>query len=267
MKQNRKRNVLWLIAIIVLAAMTGCQNGKLDNSLDSKEYNDLKVVTQVDSAFNSNNEIAAFSVDVPVNGPQAIVDSVVAFINKAVYDACEDCIHFDEETKSFNPEEVFTSDGKQLLSHYMERYKGLIQDSLWKSFFQLSLKTETQTGKYVTYSMEQYHCGASCGSELYYYTFDKRDGHQIGEVISHDNLIRFFEDHPERATIEDLVDNYDWTFDPNMYFENSKFGLLDDQFIIVIEGFGNHYFTTEIPREIISSYLTPEAQALVEKGK
>ena len=225
------------------------------------------VVEQSDSVFNSNEERAAFFVDVPVKGPQALVESVMALINKEMYNACEDCVHFDEDIKSFNPEDLCTKDGEHLVSHYMESYKTLLQDSLWKSFFNLKMKMEAQTETYVTYSMEQYHCGGSCGSELYYYTFDKKDGHQIEEVISQENLVKFFEDHPEYATLGDLVENFEWTFDPEDEYENTRFGLLSDRFVLVIEGIGNHYFTVRVPYVLISSYLTPEVQALVGQNK
>ena len=53
-------------------------------------------------------------------------------------------------------------------------------------------------------------------------------------------------------------------FDPEDEFENTQFGLLADNFMLVIEGIGNHYYVSKIPYDMISSYLSPEAQALVK---
>lgn len=245
----------WVVLlVVVLLTLMGCGSAYMEHSKD------LIVVEQTDSVFGSHEENnycrAFFDLDVPVDGPQALVDSVMAFINREVYAYCEFCSHPDDKTYSL--EEVFTDDGRELLSHYLEKYRPLLKDSLW-NMFHLTLKMEVQTESYVTYGLENHHCGASCGSEKFYYTFDKQDGHQLKEIISHKNLVRFFDDYPEYAA----KDDYLWKYSHETNYDNSCYGLLDDHFSLSIIGWYNHYFSVDVSYSQIFSYLSPEAQALV----
>ena len=160
---------------------------------------------------------------------------------------------------------MYTDDGERLFSRYMEKYKPLMQDSLWRAFG-LTMIMEAQTDKFVTYGLEYFYCGAGSSSQKSYCTFDKHDGHQVKEIISHENLVRFFVDHPEYNTIEAdaLLEESGWEFSLEYGFDNSYYGLLDDHFSLVIEGCGNHFLLTDFPYNKIFSYLSPEAQALVE---
>ncbi len=250
---------LWLVVMGIALGLLGCGSTKMDPSKD------LVVVEQTDSVFGGNEdndyEWAAFTVDVPVQGSKALVDSVMVFINKQLYDACESNAHFEGYSVAFSQEEMFTDDGERLLSHYMEKYKPLMEDSLWR-VFGLTLKMEAQTEKYVSYGLEFYYCGATCSSEKYYYTFDKSDGHQIKEIISNENLARFFADYPEYAT----KDGYLWKFSPENSFVNACYGLLEDHFSLMIQGWYNHYFSIDVPFSQIFSYLSLEVQALVEQN-
>jgi len=258
------KRYLWLIVIGFVAVVTGCGSAKMERSKD------LVVVEQTDTVYGGNedngHEWASFTVDVPVNGPEVLADSIMAFVNKELYDACESNAHFDEKAISFSQDKVFTNDGERLLSHYMTKYKRPLQDSLWR-VFGLTMKMEAQTEKYVTYGVEFYYCGASCSSEKHFYTFDKKDGHQVKEVISHDNLVRFFEDYPEYSTIgaDPWSGEPEWRFYPEYEFHNSHYGLMDDLFFLSIDGVGNHYQLTGFPYSQIFSYLSPEVQALVEQ--
>jgi len=260
---------LLLILLIFVAALQGCRSAKVERSKD------LVVVGQIDSIHGVHDENnycwASFNVDVPVNGPQVLVDSVMVLVNREVYKMCEYCVEYNErpdEYVAYSLEEMFTSDGKRLLSHYMDKYRLLIEDSLWNTFG-LELKMETQTEKYVTYGVERFYCGASCSSEKHFYTFDKKDGHQVKEIISRDNLVRFFEDYPEYNSIDDdpWFGRAGWQFspedDPNKY----DYGLLDDHFSLAIQGCGNHYLLLSFPYGQIFSYLSPEAQALVKRNE
>ena len=253
-----KRFLSFFFVVGFVAGLQGCQSAKMERS------SDLEVVEQTDSVFgcdeDNNDSRASFVLDVPVNGPQALVDSVMALINREMHDCCEACSHFDDIV-SYSPEEVFTDDASQLLSHYMEKYRPLLKDSLY-GMVHLALKMEVQTASYVTYGLEYYHCGGSCGSEKYFFTFDKRDGHQLKEIISHKDLVRFFEDYPEYAAHE----GYLWKFSPEGEYDDSYYGLLEDHFSLVINGWYNHYFYVDVPYSQIFSYLSPEAQALVQRN-
>lgn len=249
---------LCLMVMALTALVQGCGNRQKES------LTDLVVVEQTDSV-QGNHEgnsycWASFKVDVPVNGPLQLVDSVLALVNREVYKMCEYCIEFDEspdEYVEYSEKEMFTRDGEGLLRHYMKKYKPLIADSLWNTF-SLDLKMEAQTEHYVTYGMEFIHCGGSCGSEKYYYTFSKIDGHQVRDIITHQNLVMFFENHPEYKTVSE------WEFSADNIFNNSQYGILKDNFTLTINGVLNHYLLNEIPYSDISSYLSPEARALVE---
>lgn len=257
---NISRIFQFLIVVSIVLTTQSCGNAKADSS------NDLVVEEQADSAITADSKQATFKIDVPTDGSRVLVDSVMALINREMYKACEDCVHLDEGVTSFSPKEVFTDDGKQFVKHYMKKYKVLIQDSLWKTYYDFTLKMEAQTKKYVTYGMEHVHCGGSCSSQKYYYTFDKRNGHQIQEIINHDNFVRFLGDHPEYATIQ--ADAWSgtprWKFYPDDEITEYYYGLLDDHFSLVIKGVGNHYLIVDIPYNKISSYLSPEVQELVK---
>lgn len=255
---------LWLIVMGFIAVSLGCESAKMERSKN------LEVVEQTDTVYGTGEgngyKWAAFTVEAPVNGPQALVDSVMAFLNNELYEACESNAHFEEDTVVFRREQLFSDDGERLLSHYMEKYKPLIQDSLWR-VFGLSLKLDAQTEKYVTYGLEFFCCDASRSSEKEFYTFDKKDGHRIKEIISHDNLVRFFEDYPEYNSIgaDPWTGEPGWKYYPNEDFRDSRYGLMDDRFVLSIYGDGRNYLLADFPYNHIYSYLSPEAQSLVKQ--
>lgn len=258
-----KRRIITFVIVAVEAVLQGCGGSKQEHKAD------LVVVEQKDSVYGGTemNEYngATFVVDVPTDGPQVLVDSVMGLLNRELYKAFEDCAHFDENVVTFSAEEVFTSDGQQLLGNYMKQYGQPVKDNLWKTFA-LTLKMEAQTEKYVTYGMEHFHCGGSCGSEKYYFTFDKKDGHVIQGLITHDSLVRFFEENPELGVIENdaWAGMPGWTFSPDLEFENTSFGLLDDRMSLVVTGVGNHYGLIGVPYDKVNTYLSSEAQALLK---
>ena len=258
-----KRILLLHIIASMIIGLQSCENMKKERSKD------LVVVEQSDSVINQKSGQATFIVDVPVDGPEALVDSVKALINKELYSACEKCVNFEEEVRIFKLKEVFTDDSERLLSSYMKKYRTLIEDSMWRTYYGFMMKLEAQTPKYVTIGMEHSHCGASCGSEKYYYTFDKSDGHLVKDVISRDNLECFFKDYPEyNAIAADHWSGYPgWKYSSEDVFENTSFALLDDHFSLVIADVGNHYLLADFPYSQIFSYLSPEVQALIERHK
>lgn len=247
------------------------------NTSNMKFSKDLIVVEQIDSihgGHDANNYCwASFNVDVPVNGPQVLFDSVIALVNREIYKMCEFCIEHEYVDRpgvyvAFSEKELFTDDGERLLSHYLDKYKPLIEDSLGNTFG-FELKLEAQTEKYVTYGMEYTHCGASCGSEKYFYIFDKNDGHLVKDIVSHENLVRFFNDYPEYNSIGDdpWLGRAGWQFSPEDDANKYDYGLLEDHFSLAIQRSGDHFIILSIPYGQIFSYLSPEAQALVKRNK
>ncbi len=266
------RIYMYLITIGSAFVIQGCGSPKMERSYD------LVVVEQTDSVYGASeyNDNSSYmmeiTIDVPVNGPQILIDSVMTFLNKKMYYFCEWCAHesslYEDGrwVKSFHPEEVFTNDGERFIENYMKKYRPLIQDNLWCEFFGMDLKLESQTVSFVTYAHEDNACGANCSSRKFYYVFDKNDGHIVKEIISKENIKQFFEDYPEHCGLRGdwLLGWPDWEYDADYIFENTDFGLCSDHLSIVITGVGNHYYRMRIPYSQILSYLTPEAQALVE---
>lgn len=254
----------WLLLVIagLFLGLQGC------GSIKTGRSKDLVVVEQTDTVYGIQEGSASFTVDIPIDGPSTLVDSVKVFINKMLYDACEGCVHFDDNVVTFKKGEVFTHDSEQLFSHFMEKYKPVIRDSLC-IYFGLELKLEAQTDKFVTYGLEHSHCGGSCGSEKYYYTFDKSDGHQVGGIISHKDLVQFFKDYPEYTTIDPdpWWGTSGWRFFPENDYVDYNYGLLNDHFSLAIHGYGNHYILADFPYSQIFSYLSPEVQTLLEQHK
>lgn len=257
------------VLICIIASLESCGCLYMEPSAD------LAVVEQIDSVFGNHVEnnycYASFDIDVPINGPQVLVDSVMTLVNREVYKMCEYCVEFvdsPDEYVVYNEKEMFTNDGKRLLDHYMDKYKSLIEDSLWNTFG-LKLKMVAQTEKYVTYGAECFYCGANCSSEKHFYTFDKSDGHQVKGIISGDNLVRFFSDYPEYNSIDDdpWFGRAGWQFSPEDDTNKYDYGLLDDHFSLVIQGCGNHFILLNFPYSQIFSYLSQEAQALVKRNK
>ena len=262
-----KNQWVLLVVGVIIGASISCSSGKQTGT------SDLEVTNQVDTVWGGHEEnnhcCVSFNVDVPVNGPQVLVDSIMVLVNREVYKMCEYCAEFNDlpgDNAAYSLEEVFTADGKRLLSRYMDKYKSLIEDSLWNTF-SLELKMESQTGKYVTYGVEHFYCGANCSSEKHFYTFDKSDGHRLKEIVDHENLVRFFRDYPEYASIDDdpWFGRAGWQFSPEDDANKYDYGLLDDHFSLAIQGCGSHYLLLSFPYGQIFSYLSPEVQALVKR--
>ena len=72
-----------VITSALLFSLLGCMGTKMGYS------EDLVVVEQTDTVRgnteDNGHEWAAFTIDVPVNGPKVLVDSVMALINKELY--------------------------------------------------------------------------------------------------------------------------------------------------------------------------------------
>ena len=109
-RMNELRSFCFLLVIAsTIIGLQGCGSTKVESSKN------LVVMEQTDTVYGSHDEdighMVAFNVDIPVNGPQALMDSLMVFVNKQLYDACESNVHFDEKVVTFNREEMFFDDG------------------------------------------------------------------------------------------------------------------------------------------------------------
>jgi hypothetical protein len=85
--------------LFLIVTLIGCQSGNQINT------SDLEVSEQIDTIRGGHEENnycwVSFNVDVPVNGPQVLVDSVMALVNREVYKMCEYCIEFNDSPDEY----------------------------------------------------------------------------------------------------------------------------------------------------------------------
>ena len=127
-----KKEWFLLLMASMMMGLQGC------GSVQTGHSRDLVVMEHTDTIRGAqewnNYEWAAFTVDVPVDGPKALVDSVIAFVNRELYHACAIGSHFEDSVVTFKKSEVYSHDGEQLFSRFMEKYRPILQDSIWNSY-------------------------------------------------------------------------------------------------------------------------------------
>ena len=243
--------VLFFAGMMVFAAVScGTQSTEPTNQqLIVAERQQARLVAHHDGYY----DVGDFIVDVPLFGPQPLMDSLAVFLNKELYDLFEFSTSWDDEPKHFSEKDLFQDDMPRLLRHYEDRYKPF-QESLYNPF-SFSLLMIAQTDSYVTYGLEFYHCGASCGSEFLCYTFSKKDGHRC-EIIDHENLLKYVEDNwRDSDYIKNVFGDYSDCFD---------FGLLEDGLVEVLQSASNHHYWADVVEtDNLWPYLTQDAQQLI----
>ncbi len=209
-----------------------------------------------------------FCVDVPLEGPKVLKDSVIAFLNDELYHCCEYVLEtydsgLDNWRLPFNM--VRTDNATHIVEHYVETYKPFFEVEI-DNYYVFSLLLLAQTDMFVTYGLEFYHCGISCGSELMCYTFDKKDGHRVRNIISNHDLFLFLTDKSEYM---DKMKNSRPRVDKEEYlaFGDMDFALLDNGIRMTFNGIVNHYKTVAIDYDDIMPYLSEEVQKLVKGSK
>ena len=129
------------------------------------------------------------TMDVPVGGNPALVDSVVRLLNKALYNFFED-----STDPRFTPEELYCLDGKSLIKHYCEAYKPYIEDTCrfhgcLPDFDYLAVTLVEQTETFVTYQVSNYFIGEGDCEYLSWVTFYASDGHRLPKVVKDDQVV------------------------------------------------------------------------------
>ncbi len=257
MKNTMKLNLLFFLVVALSFAFTGCAN---NDSHETEQITDLLVVMRdkVDFELDGIDE-CKIVMDVPIDGPKYFVDSVMHYLNHQLHEVCEEVF-----SRHAPLEEVYSDVPYSLLEHYKATYKPYFdKENFWGMEYWAMLLI-AQTDAYVTYGLENYHCGGSCGSEFYCCSFSKYDGHRIDEIISTKSLARCLKKHPE----------IDHPFNQFQY-EHGRFndsncigvGLVEDGLICVNEDYADHYAFRVIDYDEILPYLTKEVQKLVKQGR
>ena len=248
---------LRLTASLVAFAVVACtSNRKVDAEMLVVEQN------LVDFNLPQPDEFWVL-MDIPVDGPEYLQDSIMRFLNEQLFDLCDGLV-----PGQASSDELFDKYCRgyfgELSDIYYSAYAGAFQGEDI-GFIATSLLMISQTDSFVTYGVETYHCGGSCGSELATYTFRKDDGRLVAPVISEENLVRLLREHPH-------VDHpfYDWQLDEDGAISRDYFdvGLLEDGVLLVNEDWMNHYNVTRVDYEVVRPYLSDDARELVgKKGK
>ncbi len=194
--KNLKKLSLLLIACVALTLSTMSCGEKKNKSTNSQM---LIVETQHVECYETK-----LSVDVPIKGPQPLLDSIKIFLNQEVHDAFEGRLReWDREelgigTSAISAKEVFTDDISRLLSSYAKKYAALWNKyettdyDLYKYDIYTNLLMIAQTDSYVTFVKEVTYCINGNHPKIEgCYTFSKKDGHCINSVIGWKDLVRY----------------------------------------------------------------------------
>ncbi len=213
----------------------------------------------LDGAGSLGWNFAEFAIDVPTSGSGPLYDSICLFLNKSLYKGFEV-----DDSSAFPFDQVYTDDMHNLLQNYADKYADQIKQKVeW--FSTINIFVIAQTESFLTYGIECYHGSGSTGSEFYCYTFNKKDGHILTNIISWDKLLHFIQDHPDCGhPFEEWQlkpDSGQFIIPMDQLFDVA---LCTDGLIVINEDLGNHYAMGTIPYKKILPHLSSEAQKLVK---
>lgn len=252
MKNILKANLWLLLTGVMMFAAASCDQ--------QKENDVLMVVERQSMNLEFGNMEISINIDVPIAGPSVLMDSVMEFLNRETYDFCESmCSDFEESQPSqlYSYQEARTVDAEHFMQHYADLYtSGFMRSDL--DFQSLTIGLVAQTDSFVTFGEEYYHCGGSCGSEFIWYTFNKKDGHLVKEIINKNDMA----DCINKFAAGEYEWNYSETgFDPDYYFLTIG---LSEKGVVLASKINNHYCTELIEYPSVKPYLTKEAQELIK---
>ena len=197
---------------------------------------------------------ASITIDVPINAPKHLTDSLTALINKNLYELFEygDEIHIPYQN-------VYSPDLSHIADRYWEAYRSFYDERDFSTHW-LDMLLVAQTDTYITYEEVWAFRGEGIHEGYHWTTFAKNDGHRLKEEISNENLLRFFEDYPELSD-SDIVDAILRNLSAG--FDFCETGLLNDSLAFVYVWGGGHDEIETYDLKTIKPYLSEEAQKLV----
>lgn len=252
MKKTTLFPIVIFVIILVSVTLTGCNR-------QHPKTSSLKVERQ-HVCINNYEGTYSFdvSVDVPVSGPQQLRDSIMIFLNHELYHAFENVIDTScNESKLFQSKEVYVKEPYLILDSYSKKYGNSVK-KLLSNHYNLNIFLVAQTNSFITYALEWYHCGGSCGSELLCYTFDKKNGHVLDSIVKEKLLRQYLKNLPEKE--QPFKDNLVYYDSPKQIFD---FALMEKG-LLITTNLVNHYQVFLLDYKDVWSYLTPKAQELVE---
>lgn len=248
-----------MVAMFLVTESCHHKNSKQDITITQemkvKTVSDTSVFSRVSSVIGTHYELGA-EVDLPIEGYQPLIDSVRWFVTKELYSVFDwdGTTEYSEEKIHIPFEMVCNWDGDNIVTDFINHYSSLYNEyAIGSGADYLTLKLVSQTKMFVTYYAEYTDCGGSCNHEYRYYTFRKRDGHLLKNMLSDKKQRRFVKKYPQYKVDDDVV----MTF----------MGLSDEGFLYGIyipfgAGGGYHKIDT-IPYVEIEPFLSKETQELI----
>ena len=241
MKYTKKYQLLLIVSCLVAAFLTtACSSHRksVEPFTVEKEVCFLEHV----NFWDIDEFDLTVTVDVPVNAPKTLTDSITAFLNERLYE------YFDGISESHpSYESVYSSDLAHLAEHYRDAFQPLQPEYSWHDLYLVA-----QTDTYITYEEVWSFRGEGIHESYEWTTFVKEDGRRLKKVISKTDLERFFEDYPELEG-SDMGD----------YESAISTGLLEDSLAFVYAWGGGHDDIYYYDLHLIKPYLSEEAQKLV----
>ena len=165
-------------------------------------------------------------VDLPVQGPKVLVDSITQLFNEQLYS------YFSDEDDTRLPyESVFSTDTQHLLEHYREAFRPYFdEDSTYICEFEthcLEMNMVAQTASYVTYEIVNVYFGEGLEEARSWVTFAKSDGHRVQDVITTESMIRFYQENPDERD-NDVWGHIQYKLDNSEMIHLDNVGLLNE---------------------------------------
>lgn len=250
-----------LIACLSVLMLTNCQPSPKDSQplVTERQECVLKDYTHITGEVFP----LTINIDVPVEGPQALVENITDFLNEELY------AFFDNGTGTIPYESLYSKDANHLAEHYREAYAPFFTaDSTETDFFKthcMEIKLAAQTKTYVTYQVDYIYFGEGVEVMTEWTTFDKSDGHRLQEVISDAEMLRFYREHPElrNEDVWSYIRLYNQEDDAPSGLSGSV-GLLNDSLAHQYTYAAGIFEDMTYPLDIIAPYLSEEAQELIK---
>lgn len=243
-----------LFILICSFCLLSCTNSRQEESSSTTSI--LRVEKQHSKLEGTGDPYyVQMSVDVPIDGPTPLLDSIKAFLNEKLHEALELAIDttFRSESVFLSAESVYSNNMPSLLNSYTDKYREIAAKCLSNSY-NLNLFLIAQTESFVTYGLEWHHCGGSCGSEYLCYTFCKKDGRRVKDILSPKKKTRF---------VKTFNEDFDNVSNPEDICLEA--GLTSGGLLVTKMGNLNHYQQLLYPYKSVLAYLTKEAKQLVKQ--
>jgi hypothetical protein len=204
----------------------------------------------------------AVVADLPVKGPKMLVDSITVFLNEELYG------YFDHDADNHRLpyEKVFSTDIPHLLKHYQKVYRPYYDvknpDVCEFATHCLELNLVAQTATYVTYEVVHQFFGEGLEEVRSWVTFTKSDGHRLREVITSDNLLRFFKEHPEQRN-NDIWNDMVSTMNEYGSLRSYSVGLLNNSLAFQYVWAPGIFDDFKYDLALLKPYLNTEVQELL----